>query len=265
MLNNNNKSGYSIIIAIFVIGFLLALTSSILKLVIVELNDNRGVYNYLKTHYATMGAGEMVMMKIKDNGYGYYEKINFDKSNPISNILNIDGEKNPIISYDINSKVKEYDGSISPLSYDVIPLFYIENNGSGVLIDMDLSSTGSNLGDLSWNIISSNGGLSGEGGFTLNSEGYLKQLDQNSDFLIDTKSIGDFLSENNNNFNYLVLFNSSENTTINYNLDGKGGFFTKPRTEIAVSSKIGSYKQNISIKYDNTEYLGMLKYSIYND
>lgn len=265
MLNNNNKSWYSIIIAIFVIWFLLALTSSILKLVIVELNDNRGVYNYLKTHYATMGAGEMVMMKIKDNWYWYYEKINFDKSNPISNILNIDWEKNPIISYDINSKVKEYDWSISPLSYDVIPLFYIENNGSWVLIDMDLSSTWSNLWDLSWNIISSNWWLSWEWWFTLNSEWYLKQLDQNSDFLIDTKSIWDFLSENNNNFNYLVLFNSSENTTINYNLDWKWGFFTKPRTEIAVSSKIWSYKQNISIKYDNTEYLGMLKYSIYND
>jgi hypothetical protein len=73
------------------------------------------------------------------------------------------------------------------------------------------------------------------------------------------------LETNKNNFNYLVLFNSSENNPISYKLNWEWGFFTKPRTDIIVSSKLGDYKQNISIKYDNTDYLGILKYSIYND
>lgn len=262
---NRNKSGYSIIIAIFVIWFLLTLTAAILKLVVAELNDNRGVYNYLKTYYATSWAGEYVMLKIKENWYWYYDKVLFDKNNPISNILNYNDEKNPIISYDINSKVKQYSGNIWPLWYDVIPLFYIEDNWSWALLDMSLSSTGTNIWDLSWNIISKNWWLSWEWWFSLNSEWYLKQLDSNSEFIIETKTIWDFLNENKNDFNYLVLFNSSENSQIIYNLDWNWGFFTKPRTEISVSSKISNYKQNISIKYDNTEYLWMLKYSIYND
>ncbi|MFA5917534.1 MAG: hypothetical protein WC850_04875 [Candidatus Gracilibacteria bacterium] len=263
---NSNKSGYSIIITIFVIGFLLTLTSSILKMVLVESNDNKGVYNYLKSYYATTGAGELVMLKIKENGYGYYEKIDLDNGNPISNILNKDSQKdkNPIIAYDINSKVSNYAGELAPLSYDVIPLFYTDSTSSGVVLDMSLTSTG-DLNDLSWNIITSDGGLSGAGGFNGTTEGFLKQLDTFGDFTMSDNTISNFLEANKNDFNYLVLFNSNENTSVSYKIDGKGSFFTKPRTDIIVSSKLGDYKQNISIKYDNTDYLGILKYSIYND
>jgi len=265
MLKNNNKSWYSVIIAIFVIWFLLTLTSSILKLVLVELNDSRWVYNYLKTYYATKGAWELVMLKIKENWYGYYEKIDLDKSNPISNILNKDLEDNPLISYDINSKVEKYDWELKPLSYDVIPLFYLENASSWVIVNMDLSISDWDINDLSWNIITSNWWLSGVWWFTSLNEWFLKQLDSVWDFVIENKTIWAFLEENKINSNYLVILNSSDTSTIKYNLDWKWGFFTKPRTDIAVSSKLWSYKQNISIKYDNTDYLGMLKYSIYND
>lgn len=266
-MQNNNKSWYSIIITIFVIWFLLTLTSSILKLVIVESNDNKWVYNYLKSYYATSGAWEFVMLKIKENWYWYYEKIDLDNTNPISNILNKDSQKdkNPIIAYDINSKVSKYDWELPPLSYDVIPLFYTETSSSGVLVDMKLTISDWNDTDLSWNIISNNWWLSWEWVFDWNKVWFLKQLDSFWDFTILDKTIIHFLQENNNNFNYLVLFNSSENTPISYKFDWKWGFFTKPRTDIVVSSKLGNYKQNISIKYDNTDYLGILKYSIYND
>ncbi len=265
-MQNNNKSWYSIIITIFVIWFLLTLTSSILKLVIVESNDNKWVYNYLKSYYATSGAWELVMLKIKENWYGYYEKVDLDSWNSISNILNTDSQKdkNPIIAYDINSKVSNYAWEILPLSYDVIPLFYTDITSSGVIINMELTSTW-DLSDMSWNIITSNWWLSWEWWFNWTTEWFLKQLDISWDFIISNKTIWAFLELNKTNFNYLVLFNSSENTPISYNLDGKWSFFTKPRTDIIVSSKIWNYKQNFSIKYDNTDYLGILKYSIYND
>ncbi len=261
---NGNKSWYSIIITIFVIWFLLTLTSSIFKLVLVETNDNRWVYNYLKSYYATMWAWELVMLKIKDKWYWYYEKVDLDKWNPISNILNHSSDKNPLISYDINSKVPSYKWELPPLSYDVIPLFYTDTTSSGVILDMELTSTW-DLNDISWNIITSNWWLSWEWWFNWTTEWFLKQLDISWDFIISNKTILDFLEANKTNFNYLVLFNSSGNSPISYKLDWKWRFFTKPRTDISVSSKIWSYKQNISIKYDNTDYLGILKYSIYND
>lgn len=264
-MKNNNKSWYSVIIAILVIWFLLTLTSSILKLVLVELNDSKWVYTYLKTHYATAWAWELVMLKIKENWYGYYEKIDFNKSNPLSNILNTGSTKNPIISYDINSKVSKYDWELKPLSYDVLPLFYLENTSSWVVMDMILSTYEWDNDSLSWNIITSNWWLSWVWWFTSLNEWFLKQLDSGWDFVIENKSIWAFLNENNNSLNYLILFNSSDTSTIKYNLDWNWRFFSKPRTDIAVSSKLWSYKQNISIKYDNTDYLGMLKYSIYND
>ena len=263
---NSNKSWYSIIITIFVIGFLLTLTSSILKLVIVESNDNKWVYNYIKSYYATSWAWELVMLKIKENWYWYYEKIDLDSWNPISNILNKDSQKdkNPIIAYDINSKVSNYAWELAPLSYDVIPLFYTDSTSSGVVLDMSLTSTW-DLNDLSWNIITSNWWLSWSWWFNWTTDWFLKQLDSFWDFTISNNTINSFLETNKNNFNYLVLFNSSENNPISYKLNWEWGFFTKPRTDIIVSSKLGDYKQNISIKYDNTDYLGILKYSIYND
>lgn len=260
-----NKNWYSIIIAIFVIGFLLTLTTSILKLVLVEQNDNKGWYNYLKTYYATLWAWEYVMTKIKENWYGYYEKIGFDKDNVISNILNYENDKNPLISYDVNSKVSLYDWELNPLSYDIFPLFYTEKSSSWVVLDMVLSSIEWDINELAWNIITKDWWLSWEWWFNSSKEWFLKKLDSVWDFVIESKTIWTFLDENRNNFNYLVLFNSSDASTIKYKLDWKWWFFTKPRTEIAVSSKLWSYKQNISIKYDNTDYLGMLKYSIYND
>lgn len=262
---NNSKKWYSVIIAIFVIWFLLTLTGSILKLVLVELNDWRWIYNYLKTYYATQWAWELVMLKIKENWYWYYEKIAFDSSNPISSILNQWLDKNPIISYDINSKVNKYDWELKPLAYDVIPLFFTENTSSWVILDMVLWIYDWDLDSLSWNIITNNGWLSWIWWFTATDEWYLKQIDSAGDFIIEKKTIGTFLNDNKNNLNYLVLLNWSDTSIIKYNLDWKWWFFTKPRTEIAVSSKLWSYKQNISIKYDNTDYLGMLKYSIYND
>nr|MDD3720020.1 hypothetical protein [Candidatus Gracilibacteria bacterium] len=268
MLNNNK--GYSILIAIIIIGFLFVLTSAIFKLVLVELNDNRGRGDYLKAYYGAEGAGEYAMLKIKSNGYAYYNKLDIDKSKGESTMLSLDGTykggRDVLISYDINSKVKTYEGNLGLLSYDIIPLFYTDDTGSGGLVDMSLILTSGNPGDISWNIISASGGLSGVGGFSNSTTiGILKELDESLNFSVEEKSISWFLNQNKNNFNYLVLFNSSDTTPINYVLDGKGNFFTKPRTEISVSGKIGDYKQNLSIKYDNTEYLGILKYSIYSN
>ncbi|MDD3301951.1 MAG: hypothetical protein PHN31_00205 [Candidatus Gracilibacteria bacterium] len=265
MLIYNNKFGYSIIIAIIVMGFLFAITGAVFKIVLVELNDNRGMYNYLKAYYAVEGAGELAMLELKEKGYGYYRRFDLNKNDSFSNILNSTGTFNPIISYDIGTKTSFYTGELAPLSYDVIPLFYKDDASNYPVLEITSSLISGDVGNFTWNIVSDNGGLSSVGGFNGSSLGTYKYLDSSNNFVVDMKSVKMFLTDNSSKFNYLVLFNSSTITSIKYNLDSNGTFFSRPRTDITVSAKIGNYKQNISIKYDNTDYLGIYKYAIYDD
>lgn len=265
-----NKNWYSTLVAIFIIGFLFVLTSSILKLVLVELNDNRWRDNYLKAFYWAEAAWEYAMLKIKENWYGYYDKLNLSKTDNKSTILSLETIYNwwndPLISYDINSKVSIYAWDLPALSYDVIPLFYTDDTVShSWIIDIELSINSWDSNTLSWNIISSTWWLAWIWWFTSENIWIYKNLNELWNFIVEDKSIWSFLDETKNNFNYLVLFNSSESTVINYTLDWKTWFFSKPRTDITVSWKIGDYKQNLSIKYDNTDYLWMLKYAIFSE
>lgn len=269
-MQNNNKGWYSIIIAIFVVWFLLVLTTSILKLVLVELNDNRWRYNYLKAFYAAEWAWELAMLNIKEYWYWYYKKVDLASSNWESNMLSLDwnfkGARDPLISYDLNSKVKIYTWNLPALSYDVIPLFFNEKSNSWRLLDFDLSVSLGNPSNIAWNIISASWWLAGT--WLLNSFSIwtLKNLNASSDFEINTnENMQNFLNNNLWSFSYLVLFNSSDTVPIEYTLDWKGHYFSKPRTEISVTGKMLNYKQNFNIKYDNTDYLWILKYSIYSN
>lgn len=266
----NNKNWYSIIAAIFIIWFLFVLTASILKLVLVELNDNRWRDNYLKAFYWAEAAGEYAMLKIKENWYGYYNKLNLDSSSKESTILSLDSNykwwRDPLVSYDINSKVPKYIWDLPPLSHDVVPLFYNDDSVSILsLLEMTMSVNSWDINNISWNIISATGWLAWNWWITSSSIWVYKLLNESGDFVVGDKSIWDFLDENKNNFSYLVLFNSSDTDVINYTLDWNWMFFTKPRTDILVTGKMWDYKQNLSIKYDNTDYLWMLKYAIFSE
>ncbi len=264
----NSKNWYSIVVAIFIIGFLFVLTTSVLKLVLTEMNDNRGRSNYLKAFYAAEWAWELALLKLKENSYWYYEKLDLDKNSPLSTILKLDNNfnntKDPIISFDIWSKTKVYNWKLDPLSYDVIPLFYLYENWSWKVLDINLTSSSPSSWTLSWNIISKKSWLSWVWPFVTTDNGTYKTVDIDNNFVVLEKKVWDFLLENEENFTYLVFFNSSDNSTVEYNLNSSN-FFTKPRTEILVSSKVANYKQNFNIKYDNTEYLWILKYSIWSE
>jgi len=175
-MKKNNK-WYSIIIIIIIIGFLLALTWAIYKLVLVELNDNRWRYSYLKASYASKWAWELAMLMIKEKWYWYDQEVVFDKGNPISDILNYENNKNnPLISYSINSKVSNYTWSIDSLWYDIIPLFYIDDSWSWQILDLELSINDWNEDKLSWNLISKNSWLSGIWDFSWDSSWIIKEL-----------------------------------------------------------------------------------------
>ena len=266
----NNTHWYSILISLFIIGFLLVLTAGVYQLVLSELQDNRGRGNYLKAQYGAEGAMELALLKIKNIGYGVNDEIPLD-INTRSIALGKDNgtpsdfrpSQDSLISYNIDTKASAYSWIIINSDHSIIPLFYLDKNGNEFkTTDIALlSSTG--WSSIAWSIVGDQFWLSGEWVFDKNTLwSYKSTSSWNLHF--ENKSISDFLSISNNN--YLILFNAHPSDTIFYELQSSGsGGFTKPIWEIYASGKVGSYKQNIKITLDNTTYLNLLKYSIFSN
>ena len=267
MKNINKSSGYSVIIALLIIGFLLVISTGIFNLVLNEMKDNRAMWDYIKAYAWAESAQELALLKIKKHGYAFYDKIDHDINNR-SIILandyletwNFKPSNDVFISYDIWSKVNNYDWILKPLEYDIIPLFYVESIVEKKVLDIDFSIISWINSDLSWNIIWKDNWISWK---WINLVGVKKTLTPNG-FTYSQESVNDFLS--NSNTNYLVLLNTWNSQNINYKLKSVNSwdFFTKPETNIISSAEVWSYKQNLSTELDNTEYLNILKYSIYS-
>ena len=268
MKNINKSSGYSIIIALLIIGFLLVISTGIFKLILNEMKDNRAMWDYMKAYAWAESAQELALLQIKQRGYAYYDKIDHDinnrsivLANDNMNIWNFLSTKDVFISYDIWSKTRTYDWTLGPLEYDIIPLFYIENIVEKKVTNIDLSIILWNNSDLSWNIIWKNNWISWKGTNTI----WIKKTLTVNGFVYWEKSINDFISSSNTN--YLVLLNTGNSQNIEYRLNAinSSEFFSKPKTSIISSAEVWNYKQNLSTDLNNTEYLNILKYSIYSN
>ena len=266
-MNNSNKSWYSVIIALFMVWFLLVLTTGILNLVLRELKDNRWRESYLKAYYWAEAWQELALLKIKENWYGYYDKINHSKNNKSiilsknpSSLSNFNWNEDVFISYDLNTKTSSYSWVLSPLWYDIIPLFYLTWSSSSIIskkvTDLELVLSSGNPNDLSWNIVSDTSWISWNWTFDKNT----KWKWRSASFSFIEEEIGNFLSLDSNIDNYIILFNSnsSSNSDIKYSISSSKEF-TKPKSTILSSAQIGSYKQNLETELDNTEYLNILR------
>ncbi len=268
MKNINKHSWYSIIIILLIIWFLLILTVGVFSLVLKELKWNNAMWDYIKAYAWAESGGELALLKIKKEWYAYYDKINHD-INDRSLVLSrnpLDGgyfnrNKDVLLSYDIWSKVWEYNWELEPLSYDIIPLFYLDDTWEHKVLDIDFSVVFWNDSDLNWNIISKNSWISG----TWVTTNWFKKTLTNNGFSYDREEIDSFLV--NNESNYLVLLNTGNFQAINYNIKSVNDseFFTSPKTTIFSSAEVWNYKQNLKIDLNNTEFLNMLKYSIYSN
>lgn len=269
-----NKNWYSVVASILMVGFLLIVTTGVFQLVLSELNDNRGRENYIRASAGAEWALELALLQIKENGYGYYRPIQ-DETDPLSVVL----ADNPfdassitsndvLISYSSDSKVNSYTGTLDPLKFDIIPLFYLDDSGTP---EQRVNSIALEIQEglnenLSWNIVSSDWGIAGQGEFSGLTEWFLRGIADTGGFTQGNIRIDDFLWDSGRENSYLILLNSSVDP-LKYVLEAEdtNEFFTKPRTELISSAQVGKYKQSFRTTLDNTEYLNLLKYSIFSN
>ncbi len=267
-----NKKAYSVVIALFMIWFLLVVTSWIFNLVIREMKDNKWMWNYLKAYAWAEWAQELALLQIKKNWYWFYDKIDHNKNNrsiilsknPLD-ISKFNNQKDVFVSYEIQSKTSAFSWFIDPLWYSISPLFYSDETWYYNSNQISLDVLSWNSSDLVWNIIWWNSWISWTWAFTKDSLWVERKLNWSSLTYSQTK-IETFLTKTENLVSYLILFNSNNTNNINYKLYwiSPSNLFTKPQALIISSSEIGWYKQNLKTTLDNTEYLNILKYSIFS-
>ena len=283
-MKNNNKNGYSIIIALLVTWFLLLLVVWVFNLVLKELKDTRAMWNYYKAYYWAEAAQELALLKIKEKWYWIDSNINFNindwtdsnidfsindnsvilSDNPTDKSL-FNPRKDVYIWYSLNTKTNLYTWELNWLKYDILPLFFIdEDENEHKINDLNLDILSANWNDLIWNIVSWNWNwISWTWELDWNTFSRNKEVIASS-FSISDIVIKDFL--NDNDTNYLILFNSwDQNLKYSINSINDSEYFSKPKTYIISSAKVWDYKQNLRTFLDNTAYLNILKYSIYSN
>ncbi|MCH2188222.1 hypothetical protein MK079_00130 [Candidatus Gracilibacteria bacterium] len=260
-LPQQHTSGFSSVLALVMIGFLLMATLGVFQLVLREMYDNRGLEYSFQAQAGAQSAGELALLAIKQKGYGYYEAHPFGGDSGVNHILaedpNNPSKRDIEISFDLNTRINSYDGNLEALGYDILPLFYMTGSTPTVfqIDDITLTSPAS----ISWNLLGSSGGGSGEGDFDTTTSLSNKTVSSQGEITKNTQTIGSFLSQNEPV--YLILFNPTR-SPLSYRIESSD-FFSPPEAYILTSAKKGDKQQNLRIYLDNTQYLNTLKYAIY--
>lgn len=266
----NNTQGYSVIISMLLIGFLLVLTTTVFNLVLRELRDTRGLWNSIQAFAWAEAAQELALLKIKEKWYGIDHKVeHFTNSDSIilsenpDNISTFKKNKDVLISYDLSVSTDNYSEELIPQSYSIIPLFTQSewDINSISILNYTLSVNSWNWSNLVWNLIAWEKGMSWTGDDTTRWTG--KEFNWGVS-TFNTQWVSDFLRVNNDA--YLILFHSwnSWNGNITFTINSSAKF-SKPKTQIISSAQVGDYRHNLQTDYDNTQFLNMLKYSVFSN
>jgi len=214
------------------------------------MQDGKGRQDYLKAFAWAEWGLEIALLRIKENGYGYDED-NFSWA------LLGDTPKDAQIWYTFDSRVNSYSWTLNSFDTVIIPLFYIDR-WSSMYSSSEISLT-TTLPGIAWNIIGNGVGASWVGNFNSSTSVWVKDATS----FDSTWNIGDFLSSNT--WSYLSLYNTSS-SDINYTLIGSwwNPDFTQPSAQIYSQARVWKYVQNLETTVNNTEFLWILKYSIFS-
>lgn len=261
-----NTWGYSVILAILMVWFMLILTSWVFLLVLWENKDTKAMEYYLKSFAGAEWSIELALLKAKKYTYSYSEELS--RWTPLSKVLfRGNGElynfnKDVFISYDLDATASEMkEKYLASGKFDIIPLFYFDilgNNKKVTQLKLEWINQ-----EVVWNIIWETGWISWVWNFTNATEWNHKTISGN-EVSYSKEKVGDFLSNSINN--YLILHNTS-NTEVYYNLFSlmPGEFITREASYVVGTGEVWWYKQNLRVKIDNSQYLNLLKYSIFSD
>lgn len=265
MKKYKNNSWFSVILAILMTGFMLVLTSWVFLLVLAENKDTKAMEYYFKSLEWAEGGLELAMLKAKQFNYSYDEILS--TSNPISKVLfedqsNFNKNKDVIITYNLSSITSEViNKKIEIWKFDIIPLFSYDNNWIYQKVK-NISVTWLNS-DTVWNIVWNNSWISWTWNFINITEWNYKTISWNN-VSFEKKSIWDFLNSSENN--YIILHNLSS-MEIMYSLKSLNDweYLTKDNTLIISSWENWWFKQNLRVSIDSSNYLNLLKYSIFSN
>ena len=262
----NNKWGYSIIVSLLVVGFLIILTSGVFNLVLKEMNDTTSMGNYLKASAGAESSQELALLQIKQKWYGVSDSLAHSISNEsivLSNTTSLADfrqAKEAFVSYEIDSKANIYNGRLEVWEHDIIPLFYINDHGEFKVRDYNFTINTPNPSKLAWNLVGAEKWMSGYG---IARVWKLKKLDASQSFTLTDTDRGYFLE--NSDKNYLIVFNGGS-SAMEYTISSVHSweYFTKPEAVIFSSGQVWGYKQNLKTTLDNTKYLQISKYSLFS-
>lgn len=241
---------YSIIAAVMMISFLIVFCSWTLHLVLSEMQDGRWRQEYLKSSAAAEWALELALLEIKKHGYGVYAQ---------KQDIDILGDKKPVMSYEFVSRVQDYSTDMASNDTIIIPLFWIDEGGtlknpSGSWISFNASDT------VLWNIIGDTSGISWKWVFSSSTVWKVSDSDSSSVSL----SIESFISWNSGSF--LQIYNAwSASQNVSVNFSGSSDYFTLPEATIYSNAKVWKYSQNLKTEVNNTDFLNILRYSIFSN
>lgn len=252
----SRNSWYTILLILMIIGFLMVLTTWIFNLLLRELNDNKWEADYLKAYAWAESAMELALLDIKKNWYWFYNKKD--------DLEYLETSKSKIkFSYDLNSKTDNFSQILEPFEQTVIPLFYEDTSLEEVKnIELSINNSYPDYSNMAWNIISWSWAWLW-GTWLISANTVWEWRDENWSFISSKKLNWNWNFLDTYNKNYLLIVNLDSYSNLEYKLSSTDEF-TKPVSKIFSSAKIWKYRQNLETSLDNSEFLSILKYSIFS-
>lgn len=218
--------------------------------------------NLIKVSIASETMVELALLDIKNKWYWYSQNVGGwinNKSVKLAsdyfNSWNYYDEKDVLVSYNIDSRIRSYSWELSSQRQEIFPLFYIDNNWEHKVENLSLEALSSS-GSVLWSIISDSSSISGRWAFSKNTVWISKSVSE-GEYTWKEESIDKFLLDSSSS--YLVLYNTDLSESFDYELFGSGSF-TKPNIKISSLVQIWDVKQVFETDLGNINYLSPLNY-----